>query len=59
MQTSSSWDPYEVVKATGGLAPQLAAFNEVLASVRQIIECMLHQLKIFGVLGRNGRFQHS
>jgi len=36
------------------------AFNNVLSSVRIIIECTLHlyRLKIFGVLGSRGRF-HS
>jgi len=70
-----SWDPYEVVladkgyigepifltpyKATGGLSTQLTAFNEVLSSVRQIVECTIHRVKIFGVLGRCGRFRCS
>jgi len=31
-------------------------FNEVLSSVRQIVECVLHRIKIFGALGSRGRF---
>jgi hypothetical protein len=33
------------------LTPSKVAFNEVLASFRQIIECTLQQVKIFGALG--------
>jgi len=38
------------------LTPEEEAFNTVLASVRQIVECSIQQLKIFGVLGRSGKF---
>jgi len=38
----------------GGLSPQLQAFNDVLASVRQLVECTIHRIKVFGVLGHNG-----
>lgn len=38
------------------VTPQEEAFNTVLASVRQIIECTIQRLKIFGVLGRRGKF---
>jgi hypothetical protein len=32
------------------------AFNEVITSVRQIIECTLQRVKIFGVLGSKSRW---
>jgi len=38
------------------LSPQEEAFNEVLASVRQLVECVFQRVKIFGVLGTRGRF---
>jgi len=40
-------------------APEEEAYNEVLASVRQIVECTLHRVKIFGVLGGRGRFHKN
>jgi len=43
----------------GTMTPDESAFNEVLASVRQIVECSLHRIKIFGVLGEKGRFRHG
>jgi len=67
----SSQDPFEIILADKGyqglnnclspikgtaLHPSETAFNEVLASVRQIVECVLHRIKIFGVLGGRGRF---
>src|SRR5690242_1132995 len=33
------------------LHPTEEAFNVVLSSVRQIVECVLHRVKIFGILG--------
>lgn len=36
--------------------PQEDAFNQVIASVRQIVECVIHRIKIFGVIGGKGRF---
>lgn len=67
----TSKDPLEIVLADKGyqgmnnclspikgkdLSPIDDAFNEVIASVRQIVECVLHRIKIFGVLGNDGRF---
>lgn len=70
-----SWNPFEVIladkgyegeqifltpfKARTGLTPQQEAFNQVLSSVRQMVECTIHRLKIFGVLGQKGRFRCS
>ena len=36
--------------------PDVEAFNEVIASVRQLVECVLQRIKIFGILGKRGRF---
>jgi len=66
-----SRDPLEIVLADKGyqghpqcltpfkgeVSPEEAAFNEVLASVRILVECVIQRLKIFGVLGRKGRFR--
>jgi len=32
-------------------------YNRVIASVRQLVECVLHRLKIWGCLGKNGRWR--
>jgi hypothetical protein len=42
-----------------GLSNSEEAFNEVLASVRILVECVIGRLKIFGVLGGKGRFHKS
>jgi len=63
----SSWDPLEVIIADKGyqghpkcltpfkgtISPEEDAFNQVLASVRILVECVIQRLKIFGVLGRS------
>jgi len=69
-----SWDPLEIILADKGyqglhacLSPVRGkyktateeAFNEVLASVRQMVECVLQRVKIFGALGSKGRFHCS
>ncbi len=66
-----SWDPFEIIIADKGyqghwktlspfkgrdLLPEQEAFNEVLASVRQLVECTIKRIKQFGVLGGRGRF---
>jgi len=66
-----SWNPFEIILADKGyqglfgclspikgsyLTPSEDAFNEVLSSVRQMVECVLHRVKIFGALGSCGRF---
>jgi hypothetical protein len=38
------------------LSPQEEALNEVIASVRQLVECVIGRIKSFGVLGKK-RFQ--
>jgi len=35
------------------------AFNQVIASVRQIVECTLQRIKIFGILGERGRYRQG
>lgn len=67
-------DPFEIVLADKGyqghersltpfkgkdLLPEEEAFNEVLASVRIIIECLNKRIKHFGVLGSRGRFRNE
>lgn len=42
-----------------GLSPSEEAFNEVLASVRILVECVINRIKIFGVFGSRGRFHCS
>jgi len=37
--------------------PDEDAFNQILASVRQVVECTFRRLKIFGILGERGRFR--
>jgi len=32
-------------------------FNKILSSIRQIVECTLHRLKIFGILGSRGKWR--
>jgi hypothetical protein len=39
-----------------GIAPEEEAFNEVLASVRILVECVINRVKIFGAIGSRGRF---
>jgi hypothetical protein len=39
------------------LTPQQVAENRIIASVRQLIECTLHRLKIFGILGEDRKFR--
>jgi len=66
-----SWSPFEILLADKGyqghwkiltplkgkyLSPVEEAFNEVLSSVRIIVECTIKRLKQFGVLGSRGRF---
>ena len=46
-------------RGSGGLRPDEEAFNEVLASVRQLVECVLKRVKDFGVLGKEGRWRGS
>lgn len=41
------------------LTAEEEAFNTVLSSARQIVECSIQRLKIFGVLGRSGKFTCS
>jgi hypothetical protein len=41
------------------ITPTEEAFNEVLASVRILLECVFQRMKIFGVLGRKGIFRHT
>ena len=66
------WDPFEIVIADKGYegmgnmltpyknpSPDEDAFNTVLSSVRQIVECSLQRLKIFGILGERGRFRNG
>jgi hypothetical protein len=36
--------------------PEEDAFNEIIASVRMLVECVIQRIKIFGVLGGKGRF---
>jgi len=65
------WNPFEIILADKGyqghwkcltpfkgpdLTPQQDAFNQVLSSVRIIVECTLKRVKQFGVLGSRGRF---
>lgn len=67
----TSYDPLEIVLADKGyqglnsclsphkgrdLNPEQEAFNEVLASVRILVECVIKRIKQFGVLGNRGRF---
>jgi hypothetical protein len=67
----TSRDPFEIVLADKGyqghdkcltpfkgkdILPQEEAFNEVLASVRILVECVNKRIKQFGVLGSRGRF---
>lgn len=40
------------------LSPEEAAFNDILAAVRILVECVLKRVKQFGALGSRGRF-HS
>jgi hypothetical protein len=40
------------------LLPDEAAFNDILAAVRILVECVLKRVKHFGALGSRGRF-HS
>ncbi len=68
----TSWDPFEVMLADKGYQghwrclspfkgrdklPEEDAFNEVLASVRILVECTLKRIKQFGVLGNRGRYR--
>jgi hypothetical protein len=39
------------------LTPQQIAENRIIASVRQLIECTLHRLNIFGILGTCRKFR--
>jgi hypothetical protein len=38
--------------------PQEEALNEIFASVRILVECVIKRIKTFGILGSRGRF-HS
>jgi hypothetical protein len=66
------WDPLEIIIADKGyqgypntLTPfknpsgEEEGFNTVLSSVRQIVECSLQRIKIFGILGDRGRFRNG
>jgi len=70
----TSWDPFEIVLADKGyqghhkcltpfkgknISSDQKAFNEVLASVRIMVECTIKRIKQFGVLGSRGRFHCS
>jgi len=65
------WNPLEILLADKGyqghhkcltpfkgknISPEEDAFNEVLASVRILVECVLKRIKQFGALGSRGRF---
>jgi hypothetical protein len=39
------------------MPPGIAEYNKCLASVRQIIECVIRRIKIFGILGEKGKFR--
>jgi len=67
----TNFDPLEIILADKGYQghhkcltpfkgkdklPEEEAFNEVLASVRIIIECVIKRIKQFGVCGSRGRF---
>jgi hypothetical protein len=41
------------------ISPYDEVFNEILASVRILVECVIQRLKIFGILGRKGRFRND
>jgi len=41
------------------LTAEEEVFNTVLASARQMVECSIQRLKIFGVLGRSGKFTRN
>ncbi len=41
----------------GFLTDAECGYNRVIASVRQLVECVLHRLKIWGCLGKNGRWR--
>jgi hypothetical protein len=41
------------------ISPEEAAFNEILASVRILVECVIKRIKNFGTLGSRGRFRSN
>lgn len=41
------------------ISPEESAFNEILASVRILVECVLKRIKNFGALGSRGRFRSN
>lgn len=43
----------------GQVTPEESAFNDILSSVRILVECVIRRVKIFGVLGSAGRFHSS
>jgi hypothetical protein len=48
--------PFKKDRGKPFLSPVEEAFNEVLASVRILVECVIGRIKIFGALGSRGRF---
>lgn len=72
MAIITDWDPFEIILADSGYightnilapykdpTPDEEAFNEVLSSVRQVVECSFSRIKIFGILGSRGPFHHG
>jgi len=48
--------PFKKERGTISLTPDEEAFNEVLASVRILVERVIGRIKVFGSLGSRGRF---
>jgi hypothetical protein len=50
--------PYKEYDNGNLFTPLMSARNKVIASTRQIVECVIRRIKIFGVLGNRGRFRN-
>jgi len=48
--------PYKKDQGALFLPPEQDAFNDVLSSVRILVECVIGRIKIFGITGGRGRF---
>lgn len=41
-----------------GLSPEEEVWNDTVANIRQLVECTIRRIKIFGILGSLGKFRH-
>jgi hypothetical protein len=51
--------PYKEYQNGDLFTPEMWARNKIIASPRQIVECVIRRIKVFGVLGNRGRFRSN